>query len=167
MSAKSTAILAALAVAASGCLVDRADRAGTGTPAIEAFTAPWFDEDGQPAASDDTIEVQSRVGPDHCDWDSAVFLTVGWPLGTRLQRVGGGGELESRTYVRDAHGAIGQGLARQLRTDTALPDEATNTGYSTDGELELWLGSDQGDDGVYVVGDGITEWWPRGSPGCD
>lgn len=45
-----------------------------------------------------------------------------------------------------------------------MRNHAIHTGYSTGGEVELWLGSDQGDDGIYVAAESGTEWWPRGTP---
>lgn len=92
-----------------------------------------------------------------------MVLTISWPPGTSIQRVGGDGEV--RKYVRDPDGVIDQTFARKLETGTTLPDDATFTGYRTE-ELELWLGKDGGAEGVFIVGDDRTEWWPQGDRGC-
>ena len=129
---------------------------------VDAFTEVWTGPDGQPAERGEsrefTYEVRADEGPDHCEWQSAVFLRVGWPLGT-TQGVTVGPDGESREYVRDAEGAIP--YMEGLDLDAALPAGAEPTGYTT-GDVELWFGEDGGAAWAYVVrGDGQVERWPR------
>jgi hypothetical protein len=150
------AVLVAVAVLAVGGSWWSAVGSDTGT-----FTGGWTGPDGRPAARGEsrefTYEVSAFEGPDHCEWQSAVFLNVGWPLGT-TQGVTVGPS-DSRSYIRDAEGALP--FTEGLDLDTELPPGATPTGYRT-GDVELWFGDDGGDRWAYLVrGDGTVERWPR------
>lgn len=120
---------------------------------------------GRPWQRDGAIVRQDVVGastgPDHCGWESAVFLTVGLPLGT-----GSRTSHHNRTYVRDSKTVV-PGQRRTLATSAALSSSAHATGYRLDG-VELWLGADQ-TQFAYLVGPGGTdvERWPVWSgSGC-
>lgn len=80
-----------------------------------------------------------RTGPEHCRWESAVFLHVAWPLGSPQSTLGDG---DSRTYLRDP-------------------------GYASK-DVALWLGPDEGGEYVYLVRGEAVERWPRATdlPGC-
>ena len=49
-----------------------------------------------------TAELGASAGPNHCDWQSATILTIGWPLGTVAQT-----SAHSRSYIRDPKGVMG------------------------------------------------------------
>lgn len=103
--------------------------------------------------------VQERVvstvqGPDHCDWESAVFLYVGWPLGTRSRSAD-----DARQYVRDPDGLFPAYTAAPFKPGTHLPTGATYAGYHLD-DLELWVAHDAAK-AVYLVRGEVIERWPR------
>lgn len=127
----------------------------------------WTGPDGRAAERGEgrefTYEVWSRVGPEHCDWDSATFLAVGCPLGTTQ---GIGLPDSAREYIRDPADDVG--FKDRLDVDASLPEGSASTGYSTDG-VELWFGPDEGDRYAYLVHDaGDVERWPRAiqPPAC-
>lgn len=131
------------------------------------YTGQWVDGEGSPASRgesrDFTYEVRASVGPEHCDWDSVVFLRVGWPLGTTQ---GIGLPDSARKYIRDPDNVVR--FRDGLQLDAALPEGSTSTGYST-GDVELWLGPEGGDEYVYLVEDpDDVERWPRAlePPAC-
>lgn len=120
---------------------------------------------GRPWQRDGAIVRQDVVGastgPDHCGWESAVFLTVGLPLGT-----GSRTSNHTRTYVRDPDRVV-PGQRRTLATSAALPSSAHATGYRLDG-VELWLGADQTQFAYLVgsVGTDVERWPVWSGPGC-
>jgi hypothetical protein len=81
----------------------------------------------------DGQELNSIAGPDHCNWQSAVMMHLGWPLGTVSQSTA-----EIRQFIRDPDGVIGYGVRDKLAIAIDLPDDARDTGYRN-GEVELWL----------------------------
>lgn len=105
--------------------------------------------------------VSSRVinvirGPEHCGWQSSVWMHVGWPLGTQADTAA-----DIRQYVRDPQNVLPDtGTRASLDTGVQVPPDAAPTGYETDGVL-LWLGADDGDDAIYIVFDDHAERWPR------
>lgn len=134
------------------------------------FTATWLGPDGEPSERgrdyrDYTYEVRADVGPDHCDWQSVVFLRVGWPLGRTVGVSLGSTEGDSRTYVRDADGVLASwpGSAG-LDLDAVLPEQVEPTGYRT-GDVELWFGPDGGDRYAYLRSPDGVERWPRDTEG--
>jgi hypothetical protein len=40
--------------------------------------------------------INAITGPEHCDWDSAVMMHVGWPFGHDTENVS-----RARQYLRD------------------------------------------------------------------
>src|SRR5256885_10575628 len=50
----------------------------------------------------DRGELTTIAGPDHCHWQSATMLFIGWPPGTTAQT-----SASSRMYVRDPQGVYG------------------------------------------------------------
>lgn len=133
------------------------------TSDVDAFTGVWTGPDGQPAERGEsrefTYEVKADPGADHCDWDSAVRLGVGWPLGTTQGITVGSRIGDQRTYIRDPEGAIP--FTEGLDLDAELPTGAEPTGYRT-GDVALWFGDDRGDRWAYLVrADGTVERWPR------
>jgi hypothetical protein len=107
----------------------------------------------------DRGEVATFAGPDHCHWESATFLNIGWPP-PRVSTVAS----EARLYIRDPYGAVrGTSYRDRLDLHARLPADARPTGYRL-GSIELYLsGSDQ-DDAIYVVAPSGAERWPRSDP---
>lgn len=126
---------------------------------------------GEPLAADDLVGAQwngpagdpapSRVvnvirGPDHCDWQSSIWLHLGWPVGTAAETAA-----DIRQYVRDPRDVLPENVKKaSLDMDAELPGAGDPTGYHVD-SVELWLGDDGGDDAVYVVLEDHVERWPR------
>ena len=136
----------------TGCSAHGGDQHVTdGVPPTSAFTEVWYAPDGDPAehgeGRDRTFEVTPRVGADHCDWQSVVFLSVAWPLGSTYEA--GADAVPFRQYVRDREGRVSGPLMNDLDLDARLPDDAAATGYRTE-RVELWLGPDRGDRHVYM-----------------
>ena len=105
----------------------------------------------QTAAGEDVEEAIVSTGTG-CPEDDAIFLHLGWPLGTP-QLLG-----PARQYVRDPSGTIVSGSG-PFDPTAKLPDSARFSGYRR-GDAELWLGSDV-DEFVYLVFDDHVERWPR------
>lgn len=103
----------------------------------------WIGRDGRPAPIDD---IQSSIGPEHCDWQAMTFLRLG------------DGE---RTYVRNPDQAyLGDYFAEDWDPRATLPKGAYDTGYSR-GQNHLWLSSDRRRAYVGEVGGTHVEMWPR------
>jgi hypothetical protein len=125
----------------------------------QPYPGPIWTKDGRPV---DGQELNSIAGPDHCDWQSAVMMHLGWPLGT-VSRT----SAEMHQFIRDPGGVIDQGLHDKLAIAVDLPPDARDTGYRHD-ELELWLSSSDPDAAYLRVRDDV-ERWPRADPvvACD
>lgn len=120
----------------------------------QPFPGPTWTKGGSPV---DGLELNSIAGPDHCGWQSAVLMHLGWPLGT-VSRT----SAEIRQFIRDPDGVIDAGLRDKLAIAIDLPSDAEDTGYRF-GELELWLRPSEPDAAYLRVGDDI-ERWPRADP---
>ncbi len=162
--------LALASVAAAG--VAAAWSVGIIPTATYRYTGDWVRE-AAPASPrgegpDFTYEVWSRVGPDHCGWQSAVFVSVGWPLGTTQ---GSRRPDTARLYVRDSGTVLPPEtqakLAGTLDTDSELPWGSMDAGYRS-GDVQLWLGPDGGEQYVYLMDGWDVERWPRATepPAC-
>jgi len=119
----------------------------------QAYPGLTWTRHGRPV---DGGELSSSAGPEHCGWQSVVFLFVGWPLGTVSQT-----SAEVREFVRDPNGVFDQRL-RPLVRHAVLPADAADTGYRTGG-LELWL-SPSNPDAAYLRSGSDVERWPRADP---
>jgi len=104
-------------------------------------------------------EIVTAAGPDHCRWGSATFLTIGWPPGTKALTFA-----SARLYTRDPNGAVAPSLRDALVRHATLPPDATSTGYRY-GVLEIFVSPAEADQGIYVVGPGGAERWPRNTLG--
>jgi hypothetical protein len=99
----------------------------------------WRDRDGALARSD---RIQSSPGPEHCGWESAIFL---W--------------FDGMQYLRDPNGVLAESTVVRFDPDAALPDDAIDTGLHTD---DWRLFTTTKGDAVYVVtGTGAVERWGR------
>ena len=121
---------------------------GPATPERSDWDGPWRDARGN--------EVPERIlstfpGPEHCGWQSAVFLSLrrGAP----------------RTYVRDPEGVLAEHVPVPFDEDARLPADASYTGYHL-GRAELWVGAKDAARAVYVVRPGRVERWPRFEGAC-
>ncbi|CAN5889087.1 hypothetical protein BH20ACT7_BH20ACT7_11990 [soil metagenome] len=115
--------------------------------------ARWTAADGQTV----TEEVVNVIrGPEHCDWQSSVWLHLGWPPGTKARTVA-----DVRQYVRDPRGVLPRPVkGGTLSVDIRLPPEAEPVGFRS-GQAELWFGSDRGAEVLYVKLPDRVERWPR------
>ena len=126
---------------------------GCGGPAGALSETQWRTLDGA-AVDEDVLNVIQ--GPQHCDWQSSLWLHLGWPPGTAA-----GSMRNKRQYVRDPEGVLPPESTRpSLDLDTRLPPEARPAGFRSD-EAELWFGPDRGSRAVYLRFVGHVERWPR------
>lgn len=114
--------------------------------------AEWTNSRGEEVP--DSVLV-THHGAEHCGWQSAVFLSVGWPLGTPRPTVAG-----TRLYVRDPEGLFPELLLAAFDADAELPPDARFTGFRR-GEAELWLSPSEADRALFVVRGDKVEGWPR------
>lgn len=115
---------------------------------------PWLDSNGKTVPTNQIVSTYR--GPDHCEWDSAVFLNLGWPPGTYAEYPSS----SARQYVRDPEGLFESEHLAPLDLDVKLPPDARYTGYHLD-EIELWIRSADADEAVYIVRPERVERWPR------
>jgi hypothetical protein len=120
----------------------------------QPYPGQTWTKDGRPV---DGQELNSAAGPDHCAWQSAVMMHLGWPLGTVSQT-----STEIHQFIRDPDGVIDQRLRDKLAIAIDLPPDARDTGYRN-GELELWLSPSDPDAAYLRVRDDV-ERWPRADP---
>ena len=145
---------------AEGLVVDEAG----GGWCVSGGENPWNDRPGQARAErpwldsgGDTVSehvVSTYWGADHCGWQSALFLHLGWPLGTN-EKIG-----EGFQYVRDPKGLDGIESVAPLDLDATLPVDAMYSGYHQDG-TQLWLSEREVEEAVYIVRGDKVERWPR------
>lgn len=125
---------------------------------IGALLGVWFDRAGSPVPgvwNDSQATVISPHGYfGECPWEDALFLDVGWPLGTPSVSDG-----TTRTYVRDPDGVLEDRLATGYDADAVLPDDAIDTGYHR-GDWHLWTASSRDDEAIFLVNANIVEMWP-------
>ncbi len=108
-------------------------------PPTPVAPPPWKDRQGQTPPRETLSEHQ---GPDHCDWQAAVFLTF---MGF--------------SYVKDPYDVMKDALPVKFEPKARLPGDAQFTGYRS-GDRELWTApSDPA--GIYIRAAGKNERWPR------
>ncbi len=122
---------------------------------FEAFPGSrWYGPDGEEISQEANI-INAITGPEHCDWQSAAMMHVGWPLGHDAADIS-----ESRQYLRDPEGVFERdSLMTTFDADIDLPPRAEYTGYRTD-FMELWL-AEKDDAAAYLVFADHVERWPR------
>lgn len=126
--------------------------AGCGGVAGTDWEAAWKDRRGRELPEK---VVATYRGPEHCEWQSAVFLHLGWPLGREATEPDA-----SRTYIRDAEGLFEEQLRVAFDEDVDLPPDAEYTGYHRD-DVQLWISPEEAENAVYIVRGGRAERWPR------
>lgn len=119
-----------------------------------AWDESWVDAQGNPVAEE---VLTSYRGSAHCGWESSVFLSIGWPLGTPRMLA-----WRRRQYVRDPEGLFQERLLSTYDPDVTLPMAARATGYRTnDAKAALWISPTDVDRHIYVVRGETVERWPR------
>jgi hypothetical protein len=103
-------------------------------------------------------ELGTSAGPNHCNWQSATILTIGWPLGTVSANAG-----QARFYIRDPKGVMQGTYKDRLVKNAHLPANARPTGYKL-GNIELYLSPSDQDQSVYLATSAGAERWPRADP---
>lgn len=106
----------------------------------------WTDAQGDRVP---TTTIESSTGPEHCDWQSMTFLSLG-----------------DAEYVRDPQPGLEEFVAGSYQEHAVLPDDAVDTGYQRSGD-HLWLSPDKAR--AYVGTPRDVEVWPREVQplGCD
>jgi hypothetical protein len=103
----------------------------------------------------ESAELATVGGPDHCRWQSATMMFIGWPIGTKATTFA-----QARYYLRDPQGVIGLDYRDRLVRDATLPKDAARTGYRL-GQIQIYLSPSDQDEAIYVVAPAGTERWPR------
>jgi immunoglobulin-like protein involved in spore germination len=133
-----------------------------GVPSSSGVEGVWFDGNGVPLpdgspGAEGTVLVVFK-GAEHCQWESASFMHLGWPVGTLAN-----GLEDWRQYVRDPKGLFDDGaLHVGYLGDTSLPADAVDTGYHR-GSWHLFVSPSEAGDAVYVFNgnSGAVERWGR------
>ncbi len=103
-------------------------------------------------------ELSTAAGPDHCGWESATFLTIGWPPGTVATSAA-----EARQYIRDPRGVVATPFRDRLQTQATMPADARPTGHRF-GDLQIFVSPSDQDEFIYIQSGYGTERWPRSEP---
>lgn len=122
------------------------------TPAYPGYT--WT-RDGRAVKPE---ELGTIAGPVHCGWESATFLSIGWPVGTLSTS-----SAQARQYIRDPRGVLRGSLHDRLDLSARPPSDARPTGYVYGG-IAVYLSPTDQDEAVYLVGPSGAERWPRSDP---
>ncbi|WP_282700656.1 hypothetical protein [Streptomyces sp. CC219B] len=112
----------------------------------------WTDRDGRRVP---ITTVHSNEGPEHCDWQTAHFLSTGDGKDARL-------------YARDPEGVLPpEMLTAPYDGEARMPDAARDTGYRY-ADRQLWLTEDDRSPAYVRTPDGV-EAWPLANDGfgCD
>jgi hypothetical protein len=104
------------------------------------------------------FELVTAAGPGHCGWESATYLTIGWPPGTVSSYASG-----AHLYIRDPHGVVSASYRDGLILHASLPPDARPTGHRH-GSIEIYVSPSDQDRAIYVVGADGAERWPRSDP---
>jgi hypothetical protein len=158
--------LAAVVVAGLALVAWRLDlfeiRSGTPLSSVAAafdippsFPGYAWTRDGSTVSQ---FELVTSAGPGHCGWESATYLTIGWPPGTVSSSAAG-----ARLYIRDPHGVVGGSYRDGLVLHATLPPDARPTGHRH-GSIAIYVSPSDQDQSIYVVGPGAAERWPRSDP---
>ena len=158
------AVVLTATIATAACTSNQAEPPGPFSVVVAfdnppAYPGYQWTHNGKPVPA---AELGASAGPNHCDWQSATILHVGWPLGTVSQNAG-----HSRSYIRDPKGVMSEAYKQRLVKDAQLPSAARSTGYRL-GSIEIYLSPTDQDEAVYLVSPSGVERWPRADPlfGC-
>lgn len=145
-----------------------------GGPDLSGVEGTWFDArglplpDGRNAGNGFEEVMQVRPGLDHCDWESATFMTLTWPLGSSGGAWTGWPPGEWRQYIRDPDGILTGLLEGPFEPAATMPPDAEGTGFHR-GSWALWMALSDHAEAVYVVNGSLVERWPlaRRTIACD
>jgi hypothetical protein len=124
------------------------------------FVVGWRDRsgnrppDGRSASNHHALVVDSRLGPQHCDWTSITFLSLSWPVGT----VAHPPDESVRGFVRDPRRKLSAHLVGSFARTALLPRDAQDAGFRRR-SWRLYVAADG--DAVFLVRGGRVERWPR------
>lgn len=142
-------------IASPNDIVDSANDPGEAFDSPPAWPGAQWSLDGKKVGWQ---VISAAAGPAHCEWQHATFLTLGWPPGTYSET-----SQHARQYIRDPKHVVGTPhLQSTLDLHAQLPDGTLATGL-TYGRLSIYSGPDA-DRAIYVVGQHVTERWPRSDP---
>lgn len=110
-------------------------------------------------------ELNTIAGPDHCQWQTATLLHIGWPPGAVATELSG-----ARQYIRDPKGRLSEVASlrgARFERSVTLPADAKPTGHKL-GAIELYVSPSDQDQWIYLASPSDTERWPRSDPpiGC-
>jgi hypothetical protein len=153
------ALAATLAVAACASTPPNTSSVSAAFNSPPGYPGYQWTRNGKPVRYE---ELSASAGPNHCDWQSATILHLGWPVGTASANAG-----EERVYIRDPKGVMGGTYRQDLVTHAKLPADARPTGYRL-GNIEIYLSPSDQDRAVYLATSSGAERWPRANPfyGC-
>jgi hypothetical protein len=101
----------------------------------------WRDAADRPLP---TYAIHSHAGPGHCDWERAIFLSLG---------------REHTQYIRDPRHDLRDRTVMSFDPDVSIPADASDTGFHTE---EWHLFTVPSGRAVYIrTSDGTYERWPR------
>ena len=155
--------LVTLVILLAGCSPappDTPDGPALDAPLPPPATGIAWTRDGKPVRGD---VISLQPGPEHCDVEEVLFLTLGWPPGRQAKFAD-----EARQFVRDPEGLFPHRLLGSFEWSTALPADAVFTGYLHESD-QLWLAPSTWDRVAFVVRtEGVVEQWPRAAElyGC-
>jgi hypothetical protein len=98
----------------------------------------------------------TRRGPEHCDWESVIFLEIAWPVGS-IHR-GPHSEATVRQYVRDPDGKLAEYVDDPYDGSVTLSAFAVSTALHRMGN-ELFI--DPAGDAYVRRPAGQVERWPH------
>jgi len=120
--------------------------------------------DGRDRGKDFALGVRVVQGPEHCDWQSVMFMQVAWPPGS-VATFGEHPQGELRDFVRDLNHVLGEwpGLG-EFEHRVAPPPDVEPTGIHAD-SVELWIAASDDDAAYLRRSNGTFERWPRAEGG--
>ena len=133
----------------------RAASVATAFEPAPAYPGYVWTRDGHPVSP---FELNTIAAPEHCGWQSATMLHIGWPPGTVSKTAD-----EARQYIRDPEGVFGPKYRDRLGRNVTLPADARATGYRY-GTIEIYVSPSDQNDAIYLVSARDTERWPRSDP---
>jgi hypothetical protein len=123
----------------------------------EATVGTWYDAEGTPLPSDEPFVMTVWRGPEHCDWEDALFLQLAWPLGGELEDPI---DTHSYQFVRWTGDEFAPSdFATTFDADAKLPARAYDTGYQREG-WHLWVSDNRIKQAVWLVRGDVVERWP-------
>jgi hypothetical protein len=133
---------------------------GFAAPSSEpsALLGIWVDVEGNPVPgvwnSVDQTVISARDYLGTCSWDTALFLQVGWPLGTVASTSDA-----TKLFVRDPEGIFAEAESERFDAQAELPEDAVDTGFRR-GTWGLWTAPSLGDKALFLVNGSTVEKWP-------